>query len=447
MEHNLLHNPYNFPEGTTHDEHGLPIPVYYDDGTEKPRPSGLRYWQEKVFVDPARFRVANCGRRCGKTILALNELIRAAKSGYKKNVWYVAPTYKQAEDILWQFLKDAIPQENIQSKNENKLSITLKGYESTISLKGAENAENLRGAGLDFVVVDEIQDIDLQALDVVLAPAMSDKKADALYIGTPKGMGTNTMYQLFMRGKTSRGWKSWTYTTEQGGNVDQEEIMFAKDRMSSTQYRQEFEASFEAVQGRVFYNFSPTESIRDDLKDTGAEVLVGMDFNVAKMTACAGVKVADEFHIIKEFVIENANTRLMCQEIRKAFPGRKIICYPDPSGRNRSTKSEVGQTDFSIIREFGFNLIAPKKAPLIVDSVNDVNTLLLSAAEKRKLYISNECAECIRCVDGLIYKKGTSQIDKDGDLDHMVDAIRYIISSAFSTIKRELRITTLDSVF
>jgi len=381
------------------------------------------------------------------TILALNELLRAAMSGYKKKVWYVAPTYKQAESILWEFLKDAIPKENILKKDETKLFITLKGYESTIQLKGAENAESLRGNGLDFVVVDEVQDVDMQVIDVILRPAMSDHKADGLYIGTPKGMGENTMYKLFLRGKTRSSWKSWTYTTEQGGNVDIEEIESAKEDLSLTEFRQEYEASFEAVQGRVFYNFSPTESIRSDLKDTGAEVLVGMDFNVAKMTACAGVKVGDEFHLIKEFVIENANTRLMCQEISKAFPGRKIVCFPDPSGNNRSTKSDVGQTDFSIIKEFGFTVIAPKKAPLVVDSVNEVNRMLENASGRRRLFVSSECEEVVRCLDGLLYKKGTSEVDKDGDLDHMVDALRYIISNQYPINKKVMKMVKLPTVY
>lgn len=442
------YNPHNLDyENETHDELGLKFPEHFEDGREKPRESGLRYWQEIIAVHPARFRVANCGRRSGKTILALNELIRAAQSGYKKTVWYVAPTYKQAEGILWKFLKDAIPAENILKKDETKLFITLKGCESTIYLKGAENAESLRGAGLDFVVVDEVQDIALDDIDTILRPAMADKKADGLFIGTPKGMGENTMYKLFLRGKTKSNWKSWTYTTEQGGNVDKEEIEAAREDMALTKFRQEFEASFEAVQGRVFYNFSPVDSIRDDLEDTGAEILVGMDFNVAKMTACAGVKAADELHMIKDFVIENANTRLMCKEISRAFPGRSITCYPDPSGKNRSTKAEVGQTDFAIIKEFGFRIIAPNKAPLRVDSVNDVNALLLNAAERRKLFVSRECEELVLCLDGLLYKKGTGDIDKESGLDHMIDALRYIVASEFSTIKREVQVIQLDSTY
>jgi len=427
---------------------GIDPPLYLIDGKEQVRSTGLRFWQECVFRDEARFRVANCGRRSGKTILAVNELIRAAQTGYGKVVWYVAPTYRQAKSILWQILKEAIPKEAIAKKDETDLSITLKHYNSTISLKGADNGESLRGAGLDFLVVDEVQDVALEIIDTVLRPAMADKNADGLFIGTPKGMGENPMYLLFMRGKTKSSWKSWTFTTAQGGNVARSEIEDAKEVMSETKFKQEFLASFEAVQGRVYYGFDINETVRDDIEDLGGDVIMMLDFNVAKMCCAIGQRVADELQIHDEVVIENSNTREMCREVRRRYPNRRIICFPDPSGKARKTSAGVGQTDFSIIRdEFGFGLVAPVKAPLVVDRINCVNTLLLNASGKRKMFIHPSCEEVISCLDGQLYKKGTNQPDKDGGLDHMNDAIGYYISSEFNIIKREVKVITLNSVY
>lgn len=410
----------------------------------KPTESGLRLWQERVFQDPTRFRVACCGRRAGKTVLALNELIRAAQAGMNQTVWYVAPTYKMAKRIMWRMLKEAIPEKNILKKDETNLEITLKGTNSLIALKGCEDPDTLLGDSLSFLVVDEAQSIKMDVVDTVLRPAMDDQNADGLYIGTPRGMGDNAMYQLYLRGKMLPDWSSYTITTAEAGNVSPENIAAAKNTIPLTKFRQEYEASFESVQGRVFYNFCPVKSIREDIVDIGGELFVGMDFNVSKMTACVGQKIGDEFQVIDEFVIENANTRLMCQEIQKRFPNRQITTFPDPSGRARKTSAEVGQTDFAIIKSFGFGLIAPKKHPLVVDSINDVNALMMNAAGVRKLFIHPRCKEVIKCLDGLLYKEGTSQPDKTTGLDHMVDALRYIISSQFSIIKREVQVLTLD---
>src|SRR5579862_3238449 len=65
----------------------------------------LRATQGKVFTSDKRFRVLAAGRRFGKTFLAAIELCRAAWFPGRK-VWYVGPTYKQANRIMWVLLKE-----------------------------------------------------------------------------------------------------------------------------------------------------------------------------------------------------------------------------------------------------------------------------------------------------------------------------------------------------
>lgn len=413
----------------------------------EPTSTGLRPWQEEVYLHPARFRSCCCGRRAGKTLLAYNEIMRAAQVGQDRVVWYVAPTYRMAKRIMWKMLKKNIPEENILSKNETDLEIVLKGTNSLIALKGCEDPDTLLGDSLDFLVVDEVQSVDMNVIDAVLRPSMDDKDGDGLFIGTPRGMGDNSMYSVFMRGKTEEDWKSFKIDTLRAGNVRPKNIVTARNVLPATKFRQEYAASFEVVQGRCFYNFDTTESIRDDIKDTGETLHIGMDFNVSKMTAAIGVKSYDQFHVIDEIVIENANTRLMCEEIASRYPGRNIICYPDPSGNSRKTSAEVGKTDFTIIKSFGFRLIAPNKAPLVVDSINDVNGLLKGGDKIRRLFIHPKCREVVKCLDGLLYKEGTSQPDKTSGLDHMVDALRYIISNQYSIQKRVVKLIKLGSIF
>ena len=64
----------------------------------------LSQGQKTIADSPARFRVAVCGRRFGKTYLALRELARAARYPNRR-VFYVAPTYRQAKQICWDELK------------------------------------------------------------------------------------------------------------------------------------------------------------------------------------------------------------------------------------------------------------------------------------------------------------------------------------------------------
>ena len=411
--------------------------------------NGLTPRQQEIWYDSSRFRVLCCGRRSGKSILAINELIRAAQTGYRQTVWYVSPTYKMSKRIAWKLLKEAVPKANILSKNENDLEITLKGYESTISLKGCEDADALRGSSLSFLVMDEVQDISMDAFDTVLFPAMSDQKADAIFLGTPKGMGDNAMYQFYMRGKSAPNWKSWRFTTAEAGIVSLDEIEMARQVMPEKIFRQEFEASFESAAGRVYYAFDRDKNVSSEAEDKGGMIHVGLDFNVDPMCAVLanvfkGSDGREVIHIFDEIKLNDSHTRELAKTIQEKYPGRQFTVYPDPSGKNRSTKAG-GITDHSILRdEFKWRVIAPNKAPKISDRVNNVNAVFESADGTRRLLVHPRCKEVIKCFDGQLYKPGTNDPDKRQGYDHMVDAAGYLVCSAAPLIKKELRELKID---
>ncbi len=133
--------------------------------------------QNNIANDTHRFRVAVCGRRFGKTHLAIRELCKFARMP-ERECWFVAPTYRQAKQIVWKKLKQKLVDLKWANKiNESELSIILKNG-STISLKGADNHDSLRGVGLDFIVLDEFADIDPEAFYETLRPTLSDKEGD-----------------------------------------------------------------------------------------------------------------------------------------------------------------------------------------------------------------------------------------------------------------------------
>lgn len=47
------------------------------------------------------------GKRFGKTIWAIFELIRVCREKKDGVFWYIAPTYRQAKDIAWKGVKEA----------------------------------------------------------------------------------------------------------------------------------------------------------------------------------------------------------------------------------------------------------------------------------------------------------------------------------------------------
>ncbi|MBC8393389.1 MAG: terminase [Deltaproteobacteria bacterium] len=380
--------------------------------------------QDDIFGDDSRFKVVVAGRRFGKTVLALCILLYQATIKPDSINWYTAPTYRQAKQIAWKMLQSFIPAGYLKSKNETDLSMTFLNN-SVISLRGADNYDSLRGVGLDALVLDEYADMAAEVWTEVLRPSLSDKLGTALFIGTPAGF--NHLYDLWIEAEGKPGWKAWQFTTKEGGNVPQEELEAARLDLDERTYKQEYEASFASLTGRVYYEFDRLLNVSMDLKDTGAELLIGMDFNINPMSAVIGVKAGNQFHVIDEIIIPNGNTELMCDAIHIRYPGRRVQVYPDPSGRARKTSSPVGQTDFSILAAHGFRVLSPNAAPLVVDRCNEVNAMLKNAAGDRRLLVHPKCKQLIKCLDGLTFKEDTSQPDKGMGLDHLPDALGYLI--------------------
>lgn len=390
--------------------------------------------QWAVYNDPTRFRVLIAGRRFGKTHLACVEMLTRAASLQAANVWYVAPTYRMAKEIAWRQLKALTPREYVAGKpNETDLTIPLVNG-SVMALRGADNPDSLRGVGLDFVVPDEFAYIQREAWDDVLRPALADRGGSALFITSPAGH--NWAYDLYLRGKEGEpGWRSWQFTTLDGGRVSPEELEEARRTLDARVFRQEFEASFETLHGRVYSNFDRDVHIDASVEDTGAELLVGMDFNVNPMSAVIAVRAADECHVLDALELPVSNTEEMAAELRRRYPNRRIIVCPDPSGRARKTSAPVGQTDFTILQRAGFKVRAPNVAPLVVDRENNTQALLRSADGRVRIKVHPRAKALIRGWDGLTYKEGTSQRDKTLGLDHICDAFDYMAWQEFNVLK------------
>lgn len=385
--------------------------------------------QKRIFLADKRFRVVVAGRRFGKTVLGVSECLYEAQLKPKALIWYIAPTYRMAKELVWEELKEAIPPHMRLKTNESELSITLRGFRSKIVLKGADKPDSLRGKGLDFVVFDEAADIDSDTWFTVIYPALTDKQGKALFIGTPKGY--NWFYDIHFESATLPGWQAFTFTTAQGGNVTKQELQYAKTIMSKKQYDQEFNASFETLSNLVYSAFNRKYNVDADVELIGDDILVGMDFNVNPMSAVLGNRVTNQLHIFDEIEIPNGNTEEMCTEIQNRYPDKRIFVYPDPSGKSRKTSAPVGQTDFSIIEGFGFECISPNKAPPVVDRINEVNGLCQNAKGQRRLFINSRCKKLIKGLDGLTYKDNSSIPDKNLGLDHITDALGYLVHSEF----------------
>ena len=383
--------------------------------------------QKNVIQDDSRFRVLITGRRFGKTFVAINEIAKFASIPNKK-IWYVAPSYRQAKAICWGVLKEKmIYHKWVKSINHSDLTLTLKNN-SQITLRGSDNESSLRGVGLNFLILDEFQDINKTAWYEVLRPTLSDTEGHALFCGTPRGFG-NWSYDLYKMGENNKDWKSFQYTTLEGEQVSEDEIEQAKQDLDLRTFQQEYEATFVNYSGMIYYNFSRDKNIIEKYNKNTGVLHIGLDFNVDPMSAVVCIIENDRIFVVDEIQIYSSNTNEMCDEIKTRYKNKQIVVYPDPSARQRKT-SAGGLTDLAILKNNGFDVRCRSTAPLVRDRINAVNSKLKNVNGKNSLFIVKFCKNAIKSIERQIYKEGTHIPDKSG-YDHMNDALGYLVEYNF----------------
>ena len=386
--------------------------------------------QREVAASAARFRVVVAGRRWGKTYLAIREVAKIAREPNRR-VFMVYPTYRQAKQVIWDPLKYRLQDLNwIQRVNESDLSITLING-SKISLRGADNPDSLRGVGIHGLIMDEFAMIDEKAWTEVLRPTLSDTAGTALFISTPMGT-SNWAYDLYNKGldPSEEAWASFQYTTLDGGNVTEAEIEQAKQDLDERTFRQEYLATFESYQNRIWYNFNRAQNCATWTRPIPKILHIGLDFNVAMMSATVFAQESNTAYVIDEIALYSSNTQEVVAEIRDRYPTQKIFVYPDPAGSARKTSS-AGETDHTILANAGFVVKAPRAHNPVRDGINAVNSKLRSASGAVTLYVDPKCKRVIESLEKHTYKAGTNQPDKDSGYDHFSDSIRYYVDYVF----------------
>lgn len=202
------------------------------------------------LMDSKRFGVVVAHRRMGKTVSAINHLIKDAILNQKEapRYAYIAPTYGQAKRVAWDYLvKYAEPLGG--SSNISELRVDFWGRR--IQLYGSDNPEALRGQYFDGVILDEIGDQNPKIWTDIVRPALADRKGWCLFIGTPKGH--NHFKELRDRAEKEDGWGLLEFKASETGVVDEVELKAAKNEMGEDKYRQEFECSFDAAVEGSYY--------------------------------------------------------------------------------------------------------------------------------------------------------------------------------------------------
>jgi PBSX family phage terminase large subunit len=372
--------------------------------------------QAVIASDRHRFRVVNCGRRFGKTTLAVLEMVAKAIYGNDRNICYVAPTYAQARDIAWLELKK-ICQPIANKINESRLEITLnttKGGTSVISLRGWESIETLRGQKFHFIVVDEIASMRnwWANWQEVIRPTLTDYKGEALFISTPKGF--NHFYDIYNLQDKDIDYKSFHFTSYDNPHIPFEELEKAKLEVTEDRFAQEYMADFRKTEGLVYKEFNRERHIYSDQAIMEVERLAGVDWGFTNPASSHLIRKDTDRHywISNEFYKTGQTTSQIIEHVKSLRPHK---VYPDPAEPDRNEEA----------RRAGLNVREVTKD--VEAGINCVRELF----KQDRLHIHNSCVHLIQELETYSYpEKKPDHNEPEAPIkenDHALDEIRYVL--------------------
>jgi len=223
-----------------------------DQPTQVIIPYQPRPLQKQFHANQKRFSVAVCHRRFGKTVMAINWLLKEVLTSKRSRAQgaYIAPTYGAAKRIAWQMLREyagVIPGVKF---NEAELRCDLPDGKR-IWLLGAENPDAIRGMAFSAVCMDEYADMNARLFPEIVRPALSDfGDGKALWIGTPRGANQFKEiydYALLQMEQENPEWYAMLFPASETGVLEQKELDAAAGTMDPSQYEQEFNCSWSAA--------------------------------------------------------------------------------------------------------------------------------------------------------------------------------------------------------
>ena len=367
--------------------------------------------QAIIAKDLHRFRVVCCGRRFGKTTLAIDQM-KGRASIANSRIAYVAPTFGQARDICWAQLKEDC-QQAAESINESRLEIKLVNG-SLIVLRGWEAIETLRGQQYHLIVLDEVATMRnfWHEWQEVIRPTLTDSKGEALFISTPKGF--NHFYDLYNLQETDSDYKSFHFSTYDNPHIPRDEIDKAKQELTYERFVQEYMADFAKTEGLVYKDFDRKKHVYSELPEVRiVETIAGVDFGYTNPAAVPSILIdSTDCWWIPEEYYETGKTDAEVAEYVAAK--RFSMVYPDPEAPAAITE----------MRKRGVNVRTVVKGK---DSIKNGIDAVRERLKAGKLRIHHSCKNTILEFETYAYPdKKDLHNEQENPIDennHLMDAI------------------------
>ena len=394
----------------------------------EPRSQFIPYHKRKE-----RFAKIVAHRRFGKTVGCINDKIKQAITNPRQfpppRYSYIAPTFTQAKDVAWGYVKhycSAIP--GIKT-SESELFVEFPHNGARFKLYGADNYDRMRGTYNDDVTIDEPAQMDPRAWPEVIRPTLADFNGGATFIGTPKGRDWFYKIDRLENGDLAPDWFRLILKASETGIIPPDELKSIAAGLTEEQYAQEFECSFEAAVIGAYYG-RLMQAAEADKRITGvpyeptAPVYTAWDLGIRDSTAIWFAQVVGrEIRIIDYYEASGVDLGHYVRELRS-----RPYLYADHIVPHDAQAKELGtgKSRLEVLESLGLKNITVAAMHRVEDGINAVRTII-----PRCWFDQNKCS---RGIDALkLYR--SEYDDKLQALkprpvhdwtSHAADAFRYL---------------------
>lgn len=238
----------------------------------------LHSGQQRIMESKARFRVASCGRRFGKTMLAIEWLALMPGGAVDGSpVAFFSPTYKLLLDVWSDMERTLADLTRKANKTEMRIELITGGK---IDFWTLEDPDAGRGRKYKRLVIDEAAHARhlKNAWERAISPTLTDYRGEAWFISTPNGM--NYFHELFSRGTDEKfpEWESFHMPTSINPHIPADEIASARESLPQLVFAQEYLAEFVTFGAGLV----KPEMISDGPCPAGLPVVLGVDLAISE---------------------------------------------------------------------------------------------------------------------------------------------------------------------
>lgn len=227
--------------------------------------------------DDIYYVCVNAGRRFGKSMLALNWIVKELVNNSGTRGILVSVNHSQVKTLLYDLDIAFSDTGVIKQINKSDKIIYFKNG-SILKCFVAFNHDRIRGERVDFAVLDEFAMYDNQAWEASIQPTLAtSKRPKVLFISTPRGRGL--WFNLFNLGYDAHTtWANYTAKSEDNPCVQREWLDDMREQASNRIWRQEYLAEFIDDGGEVFEGLDAC--LTDNLALTYNRLYIGIDIGI-----------------------------------------------------------------------------------------------------------------------------------------------------------------------